>query len=154
MARNKIGLQFEGWEDYIAKLDKVGGSAAMKSGVEQALKKSKEHITPKIEKAVSPSNLPAKGKYSASPHAKDTIDREVDVTWENNVASIKVGFDLKKAGGFTSIYLMYGTHVNGTPRMKPAKGLKAAIYGANTKKEVAEIQQEAISDVIKKIMEG
>ena len=42
----------------------------------------------------------------------------------------------------------------GTPRMKPVSGLKSAIYGAKTKKEIAEIQEKVLSDVIKKVMEG
>ena len=49
---------------------------------------------------------------------------------------------------------MEGTVVYGTPRMKPVSGLKNAIYGGKTKKEVAEIQEKVLSDVIKRTMEG
>ena len=61
--------------------------------------------------------------------------------------AIKVGFDFSESGS-TSIFLMYGT-----PKMRPVAGLKAAIYGSKTKKEIAEIQQREVNEVIRRIME-
>ena len=145
MARNRIGLQFDGWEDYIAKLDELGGSQVMKKGVEEALIESKKHTNPLIEKSMS--KLPAKGKYSTGDTEK-SIDREMKIDWVGMTGEIKVGFDFKKSGA-KSIFLMYGT-----PRMKPVSGLKSAIYGAKTQKEIAEIQEKVLSDYIKKVMEG
>ena len=145
MARNKIGLQFEGWEDYIAKLDELGGTDTMKKGVEEALIESKKHINPLIEKSMA--KLPAGGKYSTGD-TKQSIDNEMSVEWVGMTGTIKVGFDFSKSG-VTSIFLMYGT-----PKMKPVNGLKNAIYGSKTQKEVAEIQEKVLSDVIKKVMEG
>ena len=145
MARNKIGLQFDGWEDYMAKLDELGDTQGMKKGVEEALIASKKHVNPLIEQAMA--KLPAGGKYSTGD-TKKSIDDEMSVEWAGMTASVKVGFDFKKSGS-KSIFLMYGT-----PRMKPVSGLKNAIYGAKTQKEVAEIQKRVLSDYIKKVMEG
>lgn len=145
MARNKIGLQFEGWEEYIAKLDEVGGGEAMKRGVESALKASKEYVNPLIEQAMT--KLPAGGKYSTGD-TKASIDKEMKVEWSATTGEINVGFDFSKSG-MTSIYLMYGT-----PKMKPVYGLKNAIYGTKTKKEVANIQEGTMAKVIRRIMEG
>lgn len=145
MARNKIGLQFDGWEDYIYKLDELGGSQAMKKGVEDALIESKKHVNPLIEKAMG--KLPAGGKYSTGD-TKESIDKETTVEWVTMIGEIKIGFDFKKSG-LKSIFLMYGT-----PRMKPVSGLKSAIYGSKTQKEIAEIQEKVLSEVIKKVMEG
>lgn len=147
MARNKIGLQVKGFEEYMAKLDEVGGSAAMKKGVEEALIASKKHVTPLVEAAMAVSNLPAKGEY-ATGITKDSIDKEMKVYYDGITAFIKVGFDFDKAG-LTSIFLMYGT-----PRMQPVKGLKSAIYGSKTQKQIGEIQAEALNKVIAEIMEG
>ena len=144
MARNRIGLQVEGFEDYMAKLDELGGTAAMKRGVEDALKASKKHVTPLIEQAMT--KLPAGGRYSTG-NTKESIDDSMDVIWEGTTASIKVGFDFKKSG-VTSVFLMYGT-----PKMPPVNGLKAAVYGAKTKKEIAAIQAEALTEAIKRVME-
>jgi hypothetical protein len=145
MARNKIGLQVEGFDEYMAKLDELGGSAAIKRGVERALIVSKEHVNPKIEAAMA--KLPAGGKYSTGD-TKRSIDKEMTVEWDGTTASIKVGFDFKKSG-MKSIYLMYGT-----PKMPPVSGLKAAIYGSKTNKELAELQGDELDKVIKEIMEG
>ena len=144
MARNKIGLHFEGWENYVDKLDELGGSDYMKKGVEKALIESKKHVTPLIEQAVV--NLPAGGRYSTGD-TKKSIDKDMSVEWEGMTASIKVGFDFKKSG-LTSIFLMYGT-----PRMQPVKGLKSAIYGTKTKKEIAELQEKVMWDIIIGVME-
>lgn len=145
MARNKIGLQFDGWEDYIAKLDELGGTDLMKKGVEKALVESKKHVTPKIEQAMN--KLPAGGRYSTGD-TKKSIDTTTTVEWEGMTASIKVGFDFSESG-LKSIFLMYGT-----PRMKPVQGLESAIYGSKTKKEVAEIQEKVLWDIIKEVMES
>lgn len=145
MARNKIGLQVAGFEDYMAKLDKLGGSQLMQKGVESALKASKEYVNPQIESAMT--KLPAGGRYS-SGNTKESIDKNLSVEWQGMTAGIKVGFDFSKSGP-TSIFLMYGT-----PRMSPVNGLKNAIYGAKNKKAIAQIQAEVLDRVIKEAMEG
>lgn len=147
MARNRIGLQVKGFEEYMAKLDEIGGSPTMKRGVESALKASKEYVTPKIKQAMAKSNLPASGRFSIG-RAEDSIDTDMSVEWQGMSASVKVGFDFKESG-MTSIFLMYGT-----PKMPPVAGLKNAIYGAKTQKEIANIQAEALNKVIKRVMEG
>ena len=147
MAKSKIGLQFDGWEETITKLNSLAGNKDTAVAVAHALMDSKEHINEKLDKAVVNSSLPAKGKYS-SGNTRKSINRDNDVQWQGLTASIKVGFDFKKSGT-TSIFLMYGT-----PKMKPAKGLKAAIYGTKTKKEIAQIQSEIINRYIKEVMEG
>ena len=144
MARNRIGLQVAGFEEYMAKLDEVGGKSAMKRGVEEALKESKKYVNPLIEQAMT--KLPAGGRYSTGD-TKRSLDKDMSVDWEGATASIKVGFDFSESG-LKSIFLMYGT-----PRMKPVTGLKAAVYGAKTKKEIAAIQGAALDKVIKEIME-
>ena len=145
MARNKIGLQVKEIDAYMAKLDELGSGKAMKRGVEGALKASKQHVNPLIEKSMA--NLPAGGKYSTG-NTKESIDRDMSVEWSGMKASIKVGFDFSKSG-VTSIFLMYGT-----PRMQPVRGLKNAVYGSKTQKELATIQEEALQKVILRILEG
>lgn len=149
MARKRTGIEFAGWDDYMAKLDKIGGRSGLKRGVDAGLIASKEYVNPKLLKSVTGGALPAGGKYSSPPHVKNTLDTELKVNWEGSTAEIKIGFNIKKPGGMTSIYLMYGT-----PRMRPAKGLKTTVYGAKTRKEIATLQEEAVSKVIKRIMGG
>lgn len=143
MAR-KIGLQVKELDYYMAKLDELGNGKAMKRGVEAALKASKQHVNPLIEQAMT--KLPAGGRYSTGD-TKKSIDKDLAVEWQGMTGSIKVGFDFKKSG-MKSIFLMYGT-----PRMSPVAGLKNAIYGTKTQKEIAAIQEEELQKVILRIME-
>lgn len=143
--KSRFGIQVEGFDELMAKLDKIGGSPAMKKGVDEALIKSKEYITNELDKAMT--RLPAKGKYSTG-RTKKSLDKTNKTEWSGMMASTKVGFNLKESG-LTSIYLMYGT-----PKMKPVKGLKSAVYGTKAKKEVTKIQSEAINKVINDIMGG
>lgn len=145
MARNKIGLQVKGFEEYMSKLDELGGTDAMKRGVEAALKTSKQYVTPQIEAAMT--HLPAGGKYSTG-ETKKSIDKDMAVEWDGTSGSIKIGFDFKKSG-MTSIFLMFGT-----PKMAPVPGLKDAIYGTKTQRQIAKVQAEALDKVIKRVMEG
>jgi hypothetical protein len=147
VARKKIGLQFQGWEEYISKLDELGGSTVVKKGVEEALIESKKHVNPLIGQSVARNKLPAGGKYSHG-NTEQSIDEEMKVEWKGLTGEIKIGFDFSKSG-VTSVFLMYGT-----PKMKPVAGLKNAIYGAKTQKEVAEIQEKILAEHIKKVMEG
>jgi hypothetical protein len=147
VARKKIGLQFEGWEEYISKLDELGGSTVVKKGVEEALIESKKHVNPLIEKSMVKGKLPAGGKYSHG-NTEKSIEDEMSVEWKGLTGEIKIGFDFSKSG-VTSVFLMYGT-----PKMKPVAGLKNAIYGAKTQKEIAEIQEKILAEHIKKVMEG
>lgn len=145
MPRNKIRLQFDGFQEYIERLDRLGGD--IEAATAEALKKSQEHVAEKLETIVQSNKFPAKGKYSRGDTKQSIID-DAAVTWDGMTAAINVGFDFKTSG-LTTILLMYGT-----PRMKPMNGLRNAIYGAKTKKEIQEIQAEVFGEAIRKIMEG
>ena len=131
----------------MAQLDELGGTKAMERATEAALRAAKQHVTPKVTKAIASANLPAGGRY-ATGAARDSIDKDMSVEWEGFTASINIGFNLEQSGS-VSIYLMYGT-----PRTKPVKGLKTAIYGSKTQKEISEIQADEINKVIAKYMGG
>lgn len=145
MARNRIGLQVKELDYYMAKLDELGNSDAMKRGTEAALKASKQYVNPLIEQAMN--SLPAGGRYSTGA-TKKSIDKDMTVEWNGMTASIKVGFNFKESG-LTSIFLMYGT-----PKHDPVTGLYEAIYGNKTQREIGKIQEEALQRVILRIMEG
>lgn len=147
MARNKIGLVANGLEEYMEKLDRLGGSELMKRGVEVGLKESKTHINTNLNHLMDSSNLPRQGKYSTGK-TKASIDTELSIDWSGLVGSINIGFDFSKSG-LKSIFLMYGT-----PRQNPVKGLKDAIYGNKAQKEVAKLQDEALNKFINQIMES
>lgn len=143
MARNKIGLQFSGFKEAIAQLEKLEGD--VKGITEAALYESKKVVTGELLKTAEKKNYPAQGKYS-SGDVRHSIDLSKDVEWEGFVASIPVGFDLKK-GGFPSIFLMYGT-----PRMPKVQGMYDAIYGSKIRRKIGKIQKEIFQKAIRERM--
>lgn len=144
--KNKIGLQFSGFEELAEKLDELQGD--LKKTTEDALRKSKAVVTTNLLKATQKSNYPAHGKYSKNNGTRHSIDTKKNIEWEGTMGSIHVGFDFKKSG-LKSIFLMYGT-----PRMKKVQAIYDAVYGSKTKKQIRKIQKETFQEAIKKKMEG
>ena len=140
MSKNKLTLNFKGFETLYYKLDSLQGD--LKKVTEEALIKSHRVVTPKIEQCMS--KLPAHGKYSTG-ETKASIRKVEKVEWEGMKAYIPIGFEFDKSG-MKSIFLIYGT-----PKMKPVSGLKSAIYGSKTKKEVGEVQKEVLQNAIKEL---
>lgn len=138
MAKNKISLQFKGFEEYAERLDKLGGD--LKATTEKALQNSHDFITPKVRAAMN--------KHHRTGETEDSIASNAKVVWEGSVASVDVGFNLTE-GGMPSIFLMYGT-----PRMKKDQALYDSIYGNRTKKAIKELQEKTFARAIKKVMGG
>lgn len=142
--KNKIGLQFDGFEELIEKLDKLSGD--LKATTEEALQKSHAYVTPKITAAMD--------KHHRTGETEGAIVVHSPVEWNGMTAEIQVGFDLEQ-GGMPSIFLMYGTpkHAPNHPGTNADKELYNAIYSNKTKKEVGQIQQTVFANAIKKKME-
>lgn len=138
----KIKFEFDGMEEMMKVLENYEG--AVEKATEAALEAAERLTENKIEKVFVKKNMPSKGVY-ATGTTKRSIGHNSKVYWEGAVASIDIGFDFEKSG-ITSIYLMYGT-----PRMKPVKGLKAAIYGNASRKAQAEAEKEAFYKVIEQV---
>lgn len=145
MPKARFSLECKAFDEYMEKLDQIGGTAAMKQGVEKALIQSKEYVIPLLDAAMAKSNLPAGGKYSGGGTA-DSINRDATVEWQGMTGTISIGFEFAESG-MKSIFLMYGT-----PRMKPVAGLQDAIYGNKTKNQIKKIQSAALTETIDEIM--
>lgn len=143
MAKNRISLSFKGFEELAEKLDKAGGD--LKKVTEKALITSKKIVEQNLKDTVNDSNFPAHGKYSTGLTEK-SIDTSETVEWNGTKATIKVGFDFK-ISGLRTIFLMYGT-----PRMNKSQKIYNAVYGAKTKKQIAEAQEKIFREEINKIM--
>lgn len=136
MARNKLTIDFSGFEEMFEKLDRVGANT--KQITEDALQASYEAVTPTIKAAIKPHHFTGQTEKSLAENEK--------VEWEGKTAYIKVGFNIRK-GGLASIFLMYGT-----PKMSPDRKLYNAIYGSATKKKVKQIQKEVFQEELRKVM--
>ena len=138
MAKNKMGLLFEGFEDVIKKLNDLG--AHTKEITEKALKASHEYVTPQLHTHMA--------KHRQTGDTERSISETANVTWKGSVAEVDIGFQIRK-GGLPSIFLMYGT-----PKMKKDTKLYNAVYGKTTQKKIAQIQEEIFYDAVQKAMEG
>ena len=136
MARNKLTISFDGFEEIMEKLDRA--TADTKEITERALQKSYDAVTPAIKSAIEPHHLTGQTEQSLAENER--------VEWEGTKAYIKVGFNIS-TGGLASIFLMYGT-----PRIQPDKKLYNSIYGSATKKKVKKIQEEIFKEELRKVM--
>lgn len=127
----KLGIEFDGFEKLIQKLEDVEG--ASEQAVENALVATHELVTGNLQSAIAP--------HRRTGETEKSLKRNAEVTWVGTTAEVEVGFDIDN-GGLPSVFLMNGTRVNGTPRVKPDTKLQNAIYGAKTKKEIAELQEK------------
>ena len=134
MARNTLRLDTKGLERLLIEFEGLGGD--VNRAVEDALKPAAEKIRKDTIAALSPTNLPARGKYSSGDTLRSVIT-DTSVQWEGQTAWVPVGFNFSEpgAGGYL---------ITGTPRMKPDQQLNT-IY--KKKKYMNEIQKE-MSDVV------
>lgn len=152
----KFGLNFDGVSELSEKLEALGGD--LKQVAEQALEFIPGDVNPKLHAAMQ--------KHKGHGVTEKSIVEGQQVKWTGNVASIDVGFNLKK-GGMPSIFLMYGTprHAPGNQYGGPVRqgaqehpGTKAdtelfnAIYGTKTQKEIAAKQQKIFNQAIQELM--
>lgn len=141
MGKNKIGLQID-MENMVSSLE--AAEADVKDAIANVLKASKRVVTDTLVKDTVKANFPAKGKYSTGRLAK-SIDTNYNVEWKGTVAEIKVGYDFKK-DGLVSVFLMYGT-----PRHAKSQKIYNDFYGARIKKQLAQIQQEALKNILERM---
>lgn len=138
----RMKLEIAGLDKLLERVDKLGGQS--REMCEQALIETHRIVTQKAEEGMSPSNLAAGGKYSSGKTLR-SLQYNADVEWSGDIASIKVGFDIEH-GGLASIFLMYGT-----PRMEKDKALYNAFYGAETKKQIIEAQENVFYSEIRRL---
>lgn len=162
MAKNKFGLDFDGFLDLAEQIDKMGGDL-LKKAVDNAMTASKKYANDQIAKAMNESpyqfsqgrssdkgvggmakstngkNRPSTGKTKKSLYK---VSNE-QVEWDGKQAIAKVGADLKVAPELLILAL-------GTPHIQADKNLNNAIkVKGKYRKEASKIQQEEFFKVIK-----
>lgn len=142
MAKNKITINFSGYDVIKKQLDTLGGDAT-KRAVESALKGSQQVVAEQVNAAMS--------AHDETGATKRSIVNNSPVEWTGDVAKIAVGFDIS-GGGLPSIFLMYGTKLHGQPHITPDRNLYNAVYGAQTRKRISEIQEQAFNKVLERLM--
>ena len=129
---NKAYLEFEGFNEAIARLNKL--NANTKNISEKSLKKTHEIITKKAQEAITPHN--------ETKRTEKALKKEAEIEWAGTLASVKVGFSISE-GGLASIFLMYGTQSHSVSNQygknlgimaehKKDKKMYNAIFGTST----------------------
>lgn len=142
MAKNKITIDFDGYNVIKKQLDALGGNATTRA-VESALKASQQVVAEQVSAAIAP--------HTETGKTRKSIVKDSPVIWTGDEAAIGVGFDIR-GGGLPSIFLMYGTKLHGQPHIEPDRRLYDAVYGANTRKLIREIQEQAFNKVLERLV--
>lgn len=79
---NKTRIEFDGFEETIARLNKLNGN--VKNITEKALKKTHEIITQKAQDAITPHN--------ETHQTERTLRKEAEIEWERYSCKCKNGF--------------------------------------------------------------
>ena len=132
---NKTRIEFEGFEEVIARLTKLDGD--VRGVTEKALRETHKVITKKAEAAIAP--------HKQTGDTEKSLKRNAEIEWAGTLASVETGFSIRQ-GGLPSIFLMYGT-----PRMKKDQNLYNAFFGNKTRKEVMELQEKLFYDEIRRL---
>lgn len=140
--KNKMAIEFEGFNEVIANINKLGGNA--KKITNKGLKETHKIITEKAEKAIQKSNLPAKGKYSTGTTEK-SLKKEANIEWNGTVGSVPVGFSISN-GGLASILMIYGT-----PRYMKNQKMYNTFWSSKTHNEILEKQETIFFDELRKL---
>lgn len=144
-----LRLDTTAFEAILEEIAAVEGN--VKRAAELALKKAAVRIANDTVVGLSPQYLPHKGYYSTEDTQRSVIHFP-QVEWDGNKASVPVGFDFTApgAGGF----LISGTKVNGTPRMKPDKKLRHIYKSKRYMDEIQALMQGVAMDELEKAWEG
>ncbi len=137
----KLGIEFDGFEKLIQKLEDVEG--ASEQAVENALVATHELVTRNLQSAIAP--------HRRTGETEKSLKRNAEVTWVGTTAEVEVGFDIDN-GGLPSVFLMNGTKVNGTPRVKSRIQITKCNLRTKTKKEIAELQEKEFRKCITGVM--
>lgn len=138
-SKSKFSFDFQEFSELIEKLDKAGGN--IPAAVESSLKAAHGYITPGLKSGI--------GRHRLTGDTEKSLQATGQVVWDTPLrAHIRIGFKISE-GGLPSIFLMWGT-----PKMKPDTKLKAAAFGAKTKREVAEIQRQELEKALQEILRG
>lgn len=140
MAKNKLTLEFDGFDRLKKQLDYLGGDAT-KNAVNNALRASEKYIAEQVTQAMR--------QHNETGETSRSILSDENVQWASDMASIAIGFDINN-GGLASIFLMYGTKLHGQPHITPDRKLYNAVYGSKTRKKILELQEQEFKKVLER----
>ena len=148
MAKNKYGLNFDGFLDYAEQLDELGREYLTKAVV-NAMTATKDFANDNIAKAMDESKYNFKGSGHSHRRSKESLEDVARMAVEVNgdVVTAYVGADLSNAPESLILAL-------GSPNIQPDTRLRNAIKcKGKIGKQIQEIQQMEFMKVIEEAMQ-
>lgn len=147
MARNKMSVDFSGLDAYVKKLEAIDESA-VKRAFDSALLAS--------EQIVKESVVTAMQAHNETGQTVSTAISGKEPEWTQSTGKVPVGFEIgedrrQKDDRLASVFLMYGTKVHGQPHIAPDKELYNAVYGAEIRRRVRKLQEQAFDKVVRRL---
>lgn len=139
MARMK--LTFDGFKELAEAIDKAG--LDLDKAAEKALKETGKLIQSNVSSAGAPYAGTGLKGY-ATGKMFNAIKDDARVEKKGTVYEVSVGFNLSAAGGFHSIFMMWGT-----PRIAKDNRLWASVFGAETKADIAKLQEQVLTEYLR-----
>ena len=139
MANKLIFMQTPNMKKLLTQFEELS-SKGLQEAIKGALIESHKYITPLLLQQIE--------KHRQTGRTENSLDEIPRVTVEGNKISMPVGFHISQ-GGLPSIFLMYGT-----PKMPPDTALYNAVFGDETKREIAKIQREYVKRAMQKYLNG
>lgn len=137
--KSKMAFNFKEMEELAAKLEGLGGN--LQEACDTALRATHDLITPNLSSGIA--------RHVETGETRDSLDKAPAVVWDTPLkAHVNIGFNLAD-GGWPSIFLMWGT-----PKQAPDKSLKNAAFGPKVRRQVAELQKQALEEAIQKMNGG
>lgn len=147
MAKNKMSVDFKGLDAYVKKLEAID---------EKAVRRAFDSALLASEQAVKQSVVSAMQKHNDTGHTVSTAISGKEPEWTQSTGKAPVGFEIgedrrQKDDRLASVFLMYGTRVHGQPHIAPDKELYNAVYGAEIRRRVRKLQEQAFDKVVRRL---
>lgn len=147
MAKNKMSVDFKGLDAYVKKLEAID---------EKAVRRAFDSALLASEQAVKQSVVSAMQKHNDTGHTVSTAISGKEPEWTQSTGKVPVGFEIgedrkQENDRLASVFLMYGTKVHGQPHIAPDKELYNAVYGAEIRRRVRKLQEQAFDKVVRRL---
>ena len=144
-SKRNARIDFKGFLDFANDLDNLG-ETYLKKAVANSMQKTKDYLNNETLKAMDSS------KYNFEPGGESIKElfkvEEMPIEWDGYICKAFVGVDLSKAP--QTLILA----IKGSPRQSPDRNLYNAVYGAQTKKKIMEMQEQAFNKVLERVVQN
>ena len=134
MGRANVSITGNLFGELARRIDKAGGD--LKAAVDEALTESSSVFQNEVRHGAAAYAHGGRKGYATGEMYKAILPNQRPIWVGDSIAYIKGGYDLKKQGGFHSIFVMYGT-----PRYAKDQKVWASMKGNEVRTRIANMQK-------------